>query len=63
MEVTDVHNTYLTPKESAEYVRLSRVTLWRAAKSGLLKQYGHGTAVRYRRDELDRFMEARHRNQ
>ena len=45
---------YLTPKEASDYCRVNRSTLWRAVKSGRIKQYGPGTAVRYRRDELDR---------
>jgi excisionase family DNA binding protein len=50
---------YLTPKEASSYCRVNRVTLWRAVKVGRLKQYGPGTAVRYHRDELDRWMNSR----
>jgi excisionase family DNA binding protein len=59
VDATDVHNPYLTPKQAAEYCKISRVTLWRAAKSGLIKRYGPGTAVRYRKVELDYLMDAR----
>ena len=59
MDAIVADSTYLTTKEAAEYCRLSRVTLWRAAKSGLIKQYGPGTAVRFRKTELDDFMSAR----
>jgi excisionase family DNA binding protein len=52
---------YLTYDEAAEYCRLNRTTLWRAVKAGGLKLYGPGTAVRFRREELDLFMDARNR--
>jgi excisionase family DNA binding protein len=61
MEATGVDSPYLTTTESAAYCRINRSTLWRAVKAGRLKQYGPGTAVRFRRDELDRFMDARNR--
>jgi len=61
MKATGVDSPYLTPKEASDYCRVNRSTLWRAVKVGRLKQYGPGTAVRYRRDELDRFMDARNR--
>lgn len=61
MDATGADSPYLTTTESAAYCRINRSTLWRAVKAGRLKQYGPGTAVRFRRDELDRFMDARNR--
>ena len=61
MEATGIDSPYLTLKEASDYCRVNRSTLWRASKAGLLKKYGPGTAVRFRRDELDRFMDARNR--
>jgi excisionase family DNA binding protein len=61
MEVTGVDSPYLTTTEAAAYCRINRSTLWRAVKAGRLKQYGPGTAIRFRRDELDHFMDARNR--
>jgi excisionase family DNA binding protein len=63
MEATGADSPYLTTKEASDHCRVARSTLWRAVKAGRLKQYGPGTAVRYRRDELDRWMEARNRKQ
>ena len=45
--------TYL---QSAEYCQLDRVTLWRTVKRGELRAGGVGRAVRFHRDELDRWM-------
>jgi excisionase family DNA binding protein len=61
MEATRADSPYLTTAEAANYCRINRSTIWRAVKAGHLKQYGLGTAVRYRRDELDRLMSARNR--
>jgi excisionase family DNA binding protein len=59
MEATTTDSPYLTYGEASAYCRVNRSTLWRAVKAGRLQQYGPGTAVRFRRDELDRFMDAR----
>jgi excisionase family DNA binding protein len=63
MEATGAHSPYLTTTEASTYCRINRSTLFRAVKACRLKHYGPGTAVRYRRDELDRWMEARNRKQ
>jgi excisionase family DNA binding protein len=61
MDATGGDSPYMTVSEASAYCRVARSTLWRATKQGRLKQYGPGTAVRYRRDELDKFMDARNR--
>jgi excisionase family DNA binding protein len=40
---------------------LDRTTLWRAVKAGDLRASGPGRAVRFHRDELDRWMDSRNR--
>lgn len=50
---------YVTYTEAAAYCRLDRTTLWRAMRTGDLHPSGHGRAVRFHRDELDRWMQSR----
>jgi excisionase family DNA binding protein len=59
MEAATVQRSYLTYEEAALYTNLSAVTLWRAVRDGRLKPAGPGRAVRFHRDELDRFMHSR----
>jgi excisionase family DNA binding protein len=61
VDATGADSPYLTTREASAYCKVARSTLWRAVKSGRLKQYGYGTAIRYRRDDLDRLMDARNR--
>jgi excisionase family DNA binding protein len=61
VDAIGVDSPYLTPKEASAYCRVNRSTLWRAVKSGRIKQYGPGTAVRYKRGELDQWMNSRNR--
>jgi excisionase family DNA binding protein len=59
MEAATVQRTYLTYEEAAQYTNLSPVTLWRAVRDGRLNPAGPGRAVRFHKDELDRFMGSR----
>ena len=59
MEVATAQRPYLTYEEAAQYTNVSPVTLWRAVRNGRLKPAGPGRAVRFHKDELDRFMNAR----
>ena len=59
MEAATVERSYLTYEEAAQYTNVSPVTLWRAVRDGRLKPAGPGKAVRFHRDELDRFMRSR----
>ena len=52
---------YMTYKEAANYCRCDRTTIYRAVKAGHLLAAGPGMAVRFRRDELDRWMDSRNR--
>ena len=61
VEATTVQHSYLTYEEAAQYTNLSSVTLWRAVRDGRLKSVGPGRAVRFHKDELDRFMCSRGR--
>ena len=59
METATVRRPYLTYEEAALYTNVSAVTLWRAVRDGRLKPTGPGRAVRFHKDELDRFMHSR----
>jgi excisionase family DNA binding protein len=59
--MASVKSPYLTYEEAACYCRCERTTIYRAVKSGRLKASGPGTAVRFRRDALDSWMDARNR--
>lgn len=61
MEATVTESPYLTYGEAVAYCRVNRTTIWRAVKSGTLQASGPGTAVRFHRDELDRWMASRDR--
>jgi excisionase family DNA binding protein len=61
MEAATVQGLYLTYEEAALHTNLSPVTLWRAVRDGRLKAAGPGRAVRFHKDELDRFMVSRGR--
>lgn len=61
MEATATESPYLTTDEAARYCRVHRVTIWRAVKAGQLRASGPGMAVRFHRDELDRWMNSRNR--
>ena len=50
---------YFTYESSARYCNVERTTIYRAVKAGRLRASGPGTAVRFHRDELDRWMESR----
>ena len=59
MQMATVQRRYLTYEEAAHYTNLSAVTLWRAVRDKRLKPAGPGRAVRFHKDELDRFMRSR----
>lgn len=59
MEATTTASPYLTYEEAAQYCRCERTTIYRAVKAGRLRASGPGMAVRFHRDELDRWMNSR----
>ena len=61
MQAATTQHPYLTYGEAAQYTNVSPVTLWRAVRAGRLKAAGPGRAVRFHKDELDRFMDSRGR--
>jgi excisionase family DNA binding protein len=61
MEATTTASPYMTYADAAAYCNVERTTIYRAVRRGSLKASGPGTAVRFRRDELDRWMESRNR--
>jgi excisionase family DNA binding protein len=44
---------YMSAKEAAAMLRISRPTLTKYTRSSIFKAYRIGTAVRYRRDEVE----------
>jgi excisionase family DNA binding protein len=60
-EAATIVRRYFTYEEAAYYTNVSSITLWRAVKDGRLKPAGPGRAVRFHKDELDRFMCSRGR--
>ena len=56
---TAEQSPYLDYGQAAAYVNVNRVPIWRAVKAGDLRASGPGKAVRFRRDELDRWMNRR----
>jgi excisionase family DNA binding protein len=61
MKVATAQCLYLTYEEAARYTNVSSVTLWRAVREGRLRPAGPGRAVRFHKDELDRFMHSQGR--
>jgi excisionase family DNA binding protein len=56
---TAEQSPYLNYAQAAAYVNVNRVTIWRAVKAGDLRASGPGKAIRFRRDELDSWMNSR----
>jgi excisionase family DNA binding protein len=61
MEATATESPYFDYGQSAAYCNVDKTTLWRAVKAGRLQASGPGRAVRFHRDELDRWMDSRNR--
>lgn len=61
MEVMMNESPYLDYECAAAYCNVNRTTIWRAVKAGRLRASGPGMAVRFHRDELDRWMSSRNR--
>jgi excisionase family DNA binding protein len=62
MELATIQGPYFTYDEASRYTNVSPATLWRAVRDGRLKPAGPGRAVRFHKDELDRFMHSRGRD-
>lgn len=61
MEAIKVEVAYMTYEQASTYCNLERTTIYRAVRRGSLKASGPGTAIRFHRDELDRWMDSRNR--
>ena len=61
MEATTSGSPYFNYERAAAYCSVDRTTLFRAVKAGRLRAAGPGRAVRFHRDELDRWMDSRNR--
>ncbi len=57
----NMESPYLSYEAAARYCNVNRTTLWRAVKVGKLRASGPGTAVRFRVESLDRWMDLRNR--
>jgi excisionase family DNA binding protein len=58
---TTTESKYLTYDEAAAYCNVERTTIYRAVRAEKLRACGPGRAVRFHRDELDRWMNSRSR--
>jgi excisionase family DNA binding protein len=61
MAATVAQSPYLDYERASTYCNVNRTTIWRAVKAGRLRASGPGTAVRFHKDELDRWMDSRNR--
>jgi excisionase family DNA binding protein len=61
MEATVTESPYLDYGQAAAYCNVNRTTIWRAVRANRLRASGPGSAVRFRRQELDRWMDSRNR--
>jgi excisionase family DNA binding protein len=59
MQTTE--SPYFDYTQAAAYCNVDRTTLWRATRSKTLRPSGPGRAIRFHRDELDRWMASRSR--
>ncbi|MBR9861566.1 helix-turn-helix domain-containing protein [bacterium] len=50
-------NRYLTAKEAAQYLNVSRRTIQRIVDAGKCKAYQDGRLLRFKREDLDQYME------
>jgi excisionase family DNA binding protein len=58
---TAQRSPYLDYEGASAYCKVHRTTIWRAVCAGALRASGPGSAVRFRVDELDRWMDSRNR--
>ena len=61
MGATTIESPYMNYERAAAYCNVNRTTIWRAVKAGRLQASGPGTAIRFHRDALDRWMDSRNR--
>jgi len=55
--VGDEKNTeWMTAEEAAEYTRLAVGTIYNKVSKGTIPHHGGGRLLRFRRDELDRWL-------
>lgn len=57
-ETSSLRDEYLTSKEAQAYLKVSSVTLWRLVKEEQIPVYKIHNRNRYRKADLDAFMEA-----
>jgi excisionase family DNA binding protein len=59
VQARETESPYFDYTRAAAYCNVDRTTLWRAVKAGDLQASGPGRAVRFHREELDRWMQSR----
>ena len=58
MEAMVTKTPYLDYEQAAAYCNVERTTIWRAVKAKSLRASGPGRAIRFHKDELDRWMDS-----
>lgn len=53
----ELERTWLSPQEAAEYLGVSRATIYRWVKGGKLTIHKMGKVARIKKQDLDRLME------
>jgi excisionase family DNA binding protein len=49
--------TWLTPKEAADYLRVSKETIYRLARSKKIKSYKPSRKIVFKESDLDKYIE------
>ena len=57
--VDEIMNRYLTQSEAAAYLKVAKSTISMMTSRGEITHYRLGRSVRYRIDDLDKFMRSR----
>ncbi|MEE4601200.1 MAG: helix-turn-helix domain-containing protein [Desulfobacteraceae bacterium] len=57
--IDEIMNRYLTQKEAASYLKVAKSTISMMTSRGEISHYRIGRSVRYRLDDLDKFMLSR----
>jgi excisionase family DNA binding protein len=56
VEVPEIKSEWVSYRDAQKITGLSRVTLWRMVKDGLIPASKHGRAVRLHRESIDDLM-------
>jgi len=56
-----LHDEFLTVEEIAEYLRVSKMTVYRMVEDGTLPSFRVGRSIRIPTDDFNKYMEAQQR--